>query len=116
MTSDSFQPVAMADKTAVIASGQTTSGAIDLVGTALVGLFMPSAFTGTAVTFTAAATLTGTYLAVTDSTGAAVSATVAASKYVALSPTTFAGLRYVKLVSGSSEGADRTITLATRPV
>lgn len=109
-------PVTYADLTATIASGQTTSPEVDLGGSTLVGLFMPAAFTGTAITFTTAATTGGTFVAVYDSSGNAISATVSTSRYVALSPTTFAGLRFIKLVSGSSEGGNRTITLATRPV
>ena len=97
----------------LIASGQTTSAAIDLGDQIIVGIQIPSAFTGVALTFQAAYD-NATFVAVTDKSGAAYSVTVAASKYVSLSPLDLAGVRYVKFVSGASEGADRTIGVITR--
>lgn len=100
----------------VIASSGTTSGAVDLRGMTLCGFYMPAAFTGTTITFTAATAEAGTYLPVEDGDGASISKTVSASKYVKVDPADFAGIQFLKLVSGSSEGAERTITLAIRQV
>lgn len=102
--------------TATIANGQTKSGAIDLDFATLCGIFLPAAFTGTALTFEASATETGTFVPVVDGAGASVSKTVAQGQYVYLDPAIFAGLRFIKVVSGSSEGAARSLTLATRIV
>lgn len=103
--------------TATIASGGTTSGAIEVPNGQPVGLFLPSALTGTAMTFTAASSENGSFIAVQAVDGASVySVTVAASKYVPLDPRVFAGLQYIKLVSGSAEGADRSIVVALREV
>lgn len=99
---------------AVIASSGTTSGEQDLDGNTLCGLMMPAAFTGVAITFLVSLTTGGTFNALTKDDGSAYSVTVAASKYVALDYTKFAGVRYVKIVSGSSEGADRTVNLVAR--
>jgi hypothetical protein len=41
------------------------------------------------------------------------SVTVGTSRYVALDPAVFAGVKWVKVVSGSSEAAERTITIVT---
>jgi hypothetical protein len=101
------------DTTATIASGASTSAAVDLNGYTLVGLVMPSAFTGTTMTFTMSPN-DGTYVSITNAGGTALSATVAASKCILFTPGDFVGVRFIKLVSGSSEGAGRTITLALR--
>ncbi len=49
-----------AQSTAVFASGTTSSGEVDLGGTEIVGLVMPSSFTGTALSFQAATATGGT--------------------------------------------------------
>jgi hypothetical protein len=116
MTSLREYPSSLTITTATIASGQTTSAAVDLSGTTLVGLQMPASFTGTSVTFQVATSAAGTYQSMTSSTGSALTFTVAGGKYVAANPTDFAGVQYFKLISGSSEGADRIIELVTRPV
>jgi hypothetical protein len=108
-------PVVRNDATAAIASGQTVSGAIDLKGLSLVGVHLPASFTGTTLTFQAAETLAGSFGAVYKD-GADLSVAVAAGKYVVLNPADFAGVRFLKVVSGSAEGAARTLTLAIRPV
>jgi hypothetical protein len=95
-----------------ILSGQTTSAALHLRDYVLVGLIMPAAFTGTTITFTASDTLGGTYVTIYDSSGAAISATVAASRAIGLTGAevdAVAPWQFVKLVSGSAEGADRII-------
>lgn len=102
--------------TAAIPNGDTVSGAVDLGGMTLVGLLMPASFTGTAVTFQAAEAAAGTYRTVTDGAGSDYSVTVAASKFVPVDPVKMAGVRFLKIVSGSSEGAARTVTLAARRV
>lgn len=96
--------------TVTIASGGTASGAARLDRAVPVGLITPAALTGTALTFQASADGT-TYVPVYTTAGAAVSATVAASRYVPLDPATFRGALYLKVVSGSAEAADRAITL-----
>lgn len=115
-TASQYQPIACA-LSASIASGQTTSAEIDLLGTALCGIFMPAAFTGTTIKISAASASGGTFVTVTDGAGTDYSLTVAASKYVPVSNLAIvSGLRFIKLISGSSEGADRSLTLAVRPV
>lgn len=97
----------------VIASGATKSGVINLNGLALVGLYLP-AFTGTALTFEACDTADGTFVPVKVSGGSSLSYTIAGSTFVAIDPTPFQGISFLKLVSGSAEGADRTIKCALK--
>src|SRR4051812_42998184 len=108
------------DLTATIASGATLSGAVDLSGCTLVGLFIPATFDGTTLTITACDTKGGTYVSVQqDHTSAsAYTITTAASRYVPLDNLDIpAGLQFIKLVAGSSQTTtDTVITLAVRPV
>jgi hypothetical protein len=98
--------------TVTIESSGTTSSARDLNGLGnLVALVTPSALTGTSFTFQAS--VDGTTYNNVYNEGTQYSVTVAASRYVALDPAVFAGAQYVKVVSGSSEAAERTITLVS---
>lgn len=116
MPSTTDYPTALSTTTATIASSTTTSSAIDLGGTTLAGIQLPASFTGTSITFQAATTLGGTYQTVITSGGSTVSVAVTAGRFVTLSPSDFAGIQFLKLVSSASEAATRTIELVTRPV
>lgn len=98
-----------------IASSQTTSGEIDLSGDTLVGIQMPATFTGTAITFTGATVSGGTFQAITDKAGVAVSVTVAGGKFVVIPPDTIHA-PFVKIVSGSTESQADTLTLVLLPL
>lgn len=120
MTSASnFQPI-VAYETVTVASGGTTSGALDLHGCTPVGFFLPSTFDGTTIKLTASTTIDGTYVAVQD--GAASPAditytTSAASKYVAVTnPDALLGLRFIKVVLGTQTTTDTIVTVAVRPL
>ena len=98
-----------------ISSGGTVSSALELgVGRTVLALVTPSALTGTALSFQASVD-GSTYNTVTDE-GSAYSVTAAASRFISIKAGLLAGARYIKVVSGSSEGADRTIEVVTREV
>jgi hypothetical protein len=99
--------------TTTIASSGTTSTAIDLYGYSLVGIVTPAALTGTSFTIKGSVD-NSTYVDMYDTAGTQLSITAAASRFIAIAPQDFTSVRYIKLVSGSSEGAERTITLAIR--
>lgn len=106
-----FQP---AVTTTITASG-ATSAAIPLKGFVPVGIYLPATFTGTTLTFTACDTAAGTYLVLKNTTsGTSLSYTVAQGTYVALDPKDFAGVNFLKLVSGSTEGSTRTLKIALK--
>jgi hypothetical protein len=94
-----------------LASG-TTSEAIELNGKSLFGIICPASISSTAMTFTAAATKAGTYVAVEGDDGVAISITIESSKCVVFTTKHLAlrPLPYVKCVMGSSETA-KTFTL-----
>lgn len=103
--------------TVTIAASGTTSDAINLSGLQLVAIDTPSALTGTALTFTASISLGGTYDAVREVGGAAAySVTMGASQWIPLNVNVFAGIPFLKIVSGSTEAAARTFNLICRPV
>lgn len=102
------QLIAQRSGTVTIANGETVSTAFDARGFASFGAILPAAFTGTAMTFQVSNDNT-TFTALNNSSGA-VSLTVAQAKAYAL-PADLKPWRYFKLVSGSAEGADRTITV-----
>ena len=116
-STNQYPPKGCFDLTATIASGQTTSGEIDLSGTTLCGFILPAALTGTALSLQMTNVSGGTYVAVQDGTGVSLSVAVTAGVYVPITNLAVtAGLRFVKVVSNASEGAARSIILVTRPV
>ena len=113
---NNFRSLIVSDATATIAASGTTSAEIDLSGATLCGIYIPASFTGTSIAFQASSTSGGTFVSVRDGAGSALSKTVAAGQYIKLDPADFAGVRFLKIVSGSTEGAERILTLAARPV
>jgi hypothetical protein len=91
-----------------IASGGATSGAMVLDGYAFGGFILPATFDGTAMTFTVCDTFAGTYVALEDATGAAISLTVEASKAYALPADLFA-FPFAKLVAGTNQSTTDTV-------
>ncbi len=98
-----------------IASGQTESSEADLGGTTLVGILLAT-MTSTAMTFKAALTGGGTSVIMKDGAGNSISKTIASNQFIAIDPTLFRGARFLKVVGGSAEGADRTVTLVSKPI
>lgn len=96
-----------------IASGQGLSAVIPTEGFSLCGIQIPAAFTGTALTFQACATASGTFQPVYNSAGA-VSYTVAQGRYIAIDPKDFQGIAFLIIVSGSNEGASRSFTCSLK--
>lgn len=93
----------------------TETAAIPLNGFNLVGIYFPAAFTGTAITFEACDTLAGTYLVVKSTTsGSSLSYTVAQGTYAAIDPKDFYGINFLKIKSGSTEIAARTLVISLK--
>jgi len=98
-------------KTATIPSSGTVSDTVTCEGSRIpVALELPGALTGTTFTFRAATSSAGTPVALYyEST--LYSVTVAASRYVSLNRAAFEGVRFLQIVSGSTEAAARTINV-----
>lgn len=101
------------------ANGQSTSS-VDLQGKTLIGVVFPGTWTAANLTFLGSVD-GGTFNSLYDA-GAEINVTsAAASRYVVLSPSTFVGLKLLKLRSGTSatpvqQGADRAMLLICRGV
>lgn len=96
--------------TVTIASGQTVSTAIQLDGMIPIGIIMPAAFTGTAMKFQFSQD-DSTFTALYNVSGNEVSITVGTSRWIGLDKEDFYGAKSMKLVSGSTEAVERTITI-----
>lgn len=104
----------------VIASGQTVGAAVALgsdsdTGSAVVAIYIPASFEGTALTFQGSMD-NSTFAEVITSAGTALSYTVAAGKWLTVPANDLAGYLWVKPVSGTQVGANRTLQFAIRPV
>ena len=100
--------------TVTIPASGTKSSEIDLGPYTPVGLYIPSAFDGTAIQFEVASATGGTFVAVVDGAGSNYQKTVATSKFLPIDPQVLMGGRFIKVVSGSTESSERTLTLVGR--
>lgn len=115
-------------ESAVIASGASLSGAIDLRGThvtnkglRLFGIVMPAAWTAANLTFQASFDGGTTYVNMYDYNGLEVVATASTSRLIVLDPVVFASIPLLKIRSGTAasavnQGGDRTLTLVLRSI
>ena len=111
-----YQGIFQPSVAVTIAASSTTSTLVYLKGFELTGILLPTAFTGTAVSFLASVDGTNFYPLKTTTSGTSLSYTVAPSTFQAINPSDFAGVNYLKIVSNSSEAALRTLQLAIRGI
>lgn len=98
--------------TVTIANSGTVSTAITMENNRVpLAILMPSAFTGTSVKFQASTD--GTNFFTVYNAAADYEPTVAASKYVTLNKTIMDSVKYLKVVSTSTELASRAITVVS---
>ena len=119
-STNQYQAIITSDLTATIASSASLSDAMDLCGTTLAGYIMPASWTAADITFQVSVDGTNFYN-LYDQYGNEVRHTVSTSRFVALTPSDMAGVRYVKFRSGTSgsavtQGSSRAITLVARSV
>jgi hypothetical protein len=98
----------------VIAADGTTSASVGLSGRALVAIETPGALTSVSLTFLAAQGTT--FVPIYSDAGSAYSVTVAASRHILIDPAKLVGVTNLKVVMGSAEAAERTLTLITREI
>lgn len=100
-----------------IAAGQTASDIVDLMNTHVVGIQTPAALTGTALSFKGALTKGASTVVVTKSDGTtntAVTMPMAANLLyapVGALREALLGVRYLQLVSGTTEVAERVFLI-----
>lgn len=96
-----------------IAESATTSGAVNLAGCTAAAIVTPAALTGSTLTFSVSDD-GGTWTTLYDEFGSAKSVTIGTSRTILLSPADFWWVRWVKLVSGSTEAAARRFIVICR--
>lgn len=96
-----------------IANGAQSSAAINCGGMVLVGIMFPAAFTGTAITFEMCDTIDGTYVPMYNAAGV-MTYTIAQGRYIAVNRVDFYGVNFLKIKSGSAEGAIRTLVCSLK--
>jgi len=111
-----YSPIVAFDKSAIISTSGTISDEINLQGTTLCGLFIPSSMDGTELSFQVAFSSGGTFYDLRDENNSLVTAQITTGDYVSLNPSTFAGIQFIKIVSDVTETAERTIQLSSRAV
>lgn len=105
--------------TVTIANGQSLSGSADLIGMKVIGIAMPSAFTGSSLTFQGS--VDGTTFGDVYYEDSELSISCGASRMIGIDPIKLLPWRWVKVRSGTSgsptnEAAERTITLVVRAI
>jgi hypothetical protein len=101
--------------TATIPSGQTKTGIIDVRGTTGLHIGLPAAFTGTAITIETSFDGT-TFQEYRNINNQAVTITCEAGYNYGLAAQDLYPVRYIKLVSNATEGADRAILLGIKSI
>lgn len=104
----SFSSRASEYKTVTIAATETESAAIKIDGYALGSYSLPSAMTGSTISFKVSNDGT-TYTALVGATASAVSAVTHGGARQIPFPAELWNFKWAKIVSGSAEGAERTI-------
>lgn len=103
----------------IIPSGQSLSPAISLIDNKLVGITMPAAWDTANLTFQGASLEDATYKDVYEKDGTELNYSAAASRYIVVKPSDFAGISFFKIRSGTTgtavnQTAARTIRLIVR--
>ena len=97
-----------------ISASGTTSDAANTFGNTPIALYMPGAFTGTALTFLVSHD--GSAWVTAQKDGEDYTEEASASQMIPLDPQVMAGVNHLKVVSNGTEAAQRVIQLACRPV
>lgn len=97
--------------TATIAISGTVSDAVLLYGATALAFQTPAALTGTSFTFQGSIDKGTTFKTIKDTTGAAISFTVAVDGSYPMDANVFAAYDQIKIVSGSTEVAERLILI-----
>lgn len=98
-----------------IASGGTTSTSYELGGTHLIGILIPSAFTGTRLIIEGSLDNTTFYQLWGSSSGAAKEIKVSVNRLVEVETNYDNPFNFIRLVSDSAEAGERKIKIVCNP-
>jgi len=111
MEAKELQDKSVTALTATIAISSTTSDAVKLFGCTAIGFTTPAALTGTTFTFKGSVDGGVTFVDIKDRFNVLVSFTVAVDAGYPLDADVFAPYDEIKIVSGSTEVAERLIPI-----
>lgn len=111
MLASQLQDKAVDTLTATISISTTTSDAVLLYGCTAVAFQTPAALTGTSFTFQGSIDKGLTFKTIKDQLGATIAFTVAVDGSYPLDANIFAPYDQIKIVSGSTEVAEREILI-----
>lgn len=111
--------IGMTSFAVTISNGTSLSLAIPVGQQVPIGVAMPAGWDAAVLTFQVSVDGGNTWLELTDTSGAAISYTVAASRYIPFDPNTWIGINHLKIRSGTqgtpvNQTADRALTLQAR--
>jgi hypothetical protein len=98
-----------------IANGATISTSYELGGTHLIGILMPSAFTGTKLTIEGSIDGTNFYQLYGSTSGTAKEIKVAVNRFIEIENNYDNPFDYIRLVSASVETGERKIKIICNP-
>lgn len=105
------------DDSVTLEIGETISYPLNTYGTSLVGMIVPSSFSGTELSIQGALTGSGPFYTMKNSSGDAVSITISGAGYYALAPQDFTSLQFLKFVSNATQvSEDCIIQVVTRAI
>jgi hypothetical protein len=115
-----FDGSALTTATATIANGASLSGSVDISGKGILRINMPASWTAAVLTFQTSMD-NSTFNDLYTAAGTEYTVQAAASRSIILPPADFAGVKYIKVRSGTSgsavnQGASRDLALVVRPL
>lgn len=103
------------DQNVTISTGVSVSSIANSRGQSVVGLIIPSTFSGTSLTLVSSTSSTGTFYDMKNSSGDLLTITFNGQGWYQLNPTDLTSTQFVKFVSNTTQsGSDCEITLITR--
>lgn len=114
-TVDQYTSLVIQTLDATISNGQTKSNSINMSGTLLKTILLPAAFTGSTLTFEVSED-NSTFLPYYNINNMPVTIDISTGRAYGLGAIDFYSIKYLKIVSGSAEAAERTIKLIARAI
>lgn len=111
--------IGLTQTSVTIANGTSLSAAVPIGDKVPVGIAMPAGWDAAGLSFQVSVDGGTSWNELYDTSGNAISFTVAASRYVYMDPTVWIGINMIKIRSGTSgspvnQTADRVLTLVSR--
>ncbi len=114
-TKNDFQSQILTENV-VITAGTSSSNGLSLGGCSLVGVVTPATMTSTSLRFEASFDGGTSYIPIENGAGGNISKTISGGEYIPLDAADFLGVNYLRIISGSNEASNRTLTVIMRAI